>query len=135
MALNTQVSDTVANAAVDAVRVLANSGIIRIYTGTQPANANSSATGTLLATLTFSATAFAPSVAGVATANSITGANAVASGTAGYFRVLKSDTTTVLWDGSVGTSGANLNMANTTITSGGPVSIASMTFTLPEAGA
>ena len=52
MALNTQMSDAAANAACAAVIALANSGSIRIYTGTQPANANTAiGAQTLLATL------------------------------------------------------------------------------------
>ena len=79
MALNPWLSDTAARAAADAVCALCNGGTIQIRSGTQPANANTAATGTLLVTLTFSATAFAAATgAGVATANAIGSANAVA---------------------------------------------------------
>ena len=135
MALNLQISDAAANAAVNALAALANGGSIKIYAGTQPANANTAITGqTLLATLTLNATAFANAVGGVATANAITSATAVASGTATFFRVFKSDGTSVVFDGTVGTSGCDLNMNSNVISSGATVAISSLTFTLNEAG-
>lgn len=135
MAGNTQVSDTAANAAVNALTVLANSGYVKIYTSPQPANANTAVSSqTLLSTHTLSATAFASASGGVATANAVGNATAAATGTAAWFRVLKSDGTTVLFDGNVSTSGANLNLNSTAVQSGATVSISSFTFTLLEAG-
>lgn len=135
MALTAQFSDTAANAAQAAISALVNTGTLKIYTGTQPANANTAVTvQTLLATLTFSATAFGSPTAGLATANSITSATAVATGTAAWFRVLKSDGTTVVFDGSVGTSGCDLNLNSTAITSGATVAVSSFTCAVSEAG-
>jgi len=135
MALNTQLSDASANAACNPVATLCNNGFIDIYTTPQPANANTAiSTQTLLASLTFGATAFGSAVAGVATANAITSGVAGNTGTAVWFRVFKSDHTTVVFDGSVGTSGANLNLGTTSIVSGGTVSISSLTLTCVEAG-
>lgn len=134
MALNPKLSDTAANAAVNAVTALANSGFLRIYDGTQAADANTAVGAqVLLAELTLNATAFGASVAGVATANAITAdASANATGTATWFRVVKSDTTTVLFDGSVGTSGANLNLNSTAISIGANVAVTSLTYTQSE---
>ena len=135
MALNTQMSDAAANAACAAVTALANSGSIKFYTGTQAANANTAiGAQTLLATLAMSATAFGAPAAGVATANAITSANAVASGTATWFRILKSDGTTVVFDGSVGTSGCNINMNSNVISSGASVGVTALTYSIIEAG-
>jgi hypothetical protein len=134
MALNTQLADATANAACNAITALANGGTLKIYDGTQPANANTAvSTQVLLVTLTFSATAFGAAAAGVATANAITSGTAVATSTATWFRVFSSGGA-VVWDGTVGTSGANLNLPTTAITSGGSVSISSLTFTELEAG-
>lgn len=105
-----------------------NSGFIKIYTGTQPA-LNGAVTGTLLATMTFGATAFGASSGGTATANAITSGTAAATGTAGYFALLKSDGTTVVATGSVGTSGCDLNLNSTSISSGATVSCSSFTIT------
>lgn len=133
MANNPFLSDTAANAAVNAVTALLNSGTMHIYNGTQPANANTAVTSqTLLVTVTFGATAFAAAAGGVALANSITSGTAVASGTATWFRCFESNGTTVVLDGSVGTSGCDLNLTTTTISSGGTVGITSFTLTLPE---
>jgi len=132
---NTQLADASANAGVNALAALANSGFLKIYTGPQPANGNTAiTTQTLLASLALSATAFGSAAAGVATANAITNAVAAATGAAAWFRVFKSDGTTALWDGNVSTSGANLNLNSTSIQSGATVSVTSFTFTLLEAG-
>lgn len=135
MALNTQMSDTSANAQGDALAPLFNTGYLRIYSGTQPTNANTALSGnTLLATLRFNATAFPATSAGVMTANAITAdTNAAASGTASFFRALKSDGTTVLMDGSIGTASANMVVATTTITAGQTVSCSSFVVNIREA--
>lgn len=134
MALNPKLSDTAANAAVNAVTALANSGFLRIYDGIQAVDANTPvSTQVLLAELTLNATAFAAAVAGVATANAITAdASANATGTATWYRVVKADGTTVLFDGSVGTSGANLNLNSTAISIGANVAVTSLTYTQSE---
>lgn len=120
------------NAALNALGALANNGYIRLYTGSQPATPETAASGTLLAELRFNATAFGAAASGVITANAITAdASANASGDAGYYRALGSDGTTVLWDGTVGTSGADLNLNSIAISSGASVSISSLTYTLP----
>lgn len=130
MALEPKLSNEGANAAADAVTALANSGKLRIYSGTKPANADASITGTLLAELTLNATAFGAASAGVATANAITAdSSADASGTATHFRVWKSNGTSPLWDGTVGTSGADLNLNSVAISAGAQVSVSSFTYT------
>lgn len=131
MALNPTLSNVAANAEADAACALANSGYLRIYDGTQPANADTTlGAQVLLAELRFSSTAFAAAVAGVAAANAITAdPSANATGTATWFRVLKSDGTTALWDGSVGTAAANLVLDSVSIVIGGVISITAFTFT------
>ena len=120
------------NAALDALAPLVNSGYLRIYSGSQPATPETAASGVLLAELRFNATAFGAAAAGVLTANAITGdSSADATGTAGYYRVLASDGTTALWDGSVNTSGADLNLNSVAIQSGAAVSSSALTYTLP----
>lgn len=134
MALNTQISNAAASAACNALAALLNGGTLNVYAGSQPANANTAITGqTLLATLSFNATAFASAVNGVATANAITSATAVATGTASFFRCEQSGGA-VVYDGTIGTSGANLNLNSTAISSGATVAVSSLTFTINEAG-
>ncbi len=134
MALNPKLSNTAANAAADAACALCNSGFFHILDGTQAANANTAIGAQVtLAVLTFGATAFGAASAGVATANAIgSDASADATGTATWFRAYKSDHTTVVFDGSVGTSGANLNLLTTSIVATGVISISSFTYTQQE---
>jgi hypothetical protein len=117
--------------AADAVTARANNGRLRIYSGTAPADANAALSGnTLLADLPFGATAFAAAANGVATANAITtDSSADATGTATFFRALESDLTTVVFQGTVGTSGAELNLSSVSVIAGGPVSVSSLTYT------
>lgn len=134
MAFNTQVSDAAANAACNAIAALCNSGFLRIYDSTQPANANTAISGqVLLAELTFGSTAFGTAAAGVCTANAITAdSSANATGTASFFRVFKTDGTSVVYDGTVGTSGCNLNINSVAIQIGANVSVTSLTFSILE---
>jgi hypothetical protein len=130
MALNPKFTNLAVNTKVDAQAVLLNSGFLDIYDGTQPVTADTAIGAQVkLARLTFGNPAFGAGVAGVATANAITqDSSADATGTATWFRALKSDGTAVL-DGSVGTSGANLNLNSVAISSGAAVSVTSMTLT------
>ena len=121
------------NAQLDAITTFAgNSGKLRIYNGTRPATGGTATT--LLAELTCNAT-FAPAASGaVLTLNAITqDASADATGTATWFRLVKSDGTTHVMDGDVGTSGSDLNLNSTSITSGATVSITSFTITCGNA--
>lgn len=133
MANNPKQANVAVNAATNAVAALLNSGYVRIYDGAQPATADTAiTTQTLLAELTFGATAFGSAVAGVATANAIGSGTAAATGTAAWFRTFKTDGTTAVYDGSVGTSGCDMNLGSTAIQSGGLVSLSSFTYTLPK---
>ena len=103
--------------------------IIHIYDGTQPVNANTGVTTqTLLVSLAIVGT-FGTDSNGVITISSVNNGTAVATGTATWFRITKSDNSTVIMDGSVGTSGADMNLSSTGITVGQVVSITSGTIT------
>lgn len=128
------------NAAADAVVDLIDGdgggpGYIQIRTGSPPASPQVSATGTLLATLTFSPTAFGNAgavVTGRADAATITGDSSIdATGTAGWFRVYDADNAPIL-DGTVGTSGADINFNSVSFVAGGACNITSLTVTMPE---
>lgn len=132
-------TDTAVIAAVDAVTALLNSGTIKIYSSTAPTTPNASLSGdTVLATMTFGSTAFVnPATASsgtvTATANSITSGTAGNTGTATFFALLESGGTVIV-TGSVGTSGADLNLSSLSITSGATVSCSSFTITMSETG-
>jgi len=131
MALQPRRSNAAANAACNAMAALANNGYLRIYDGTQAATADTAlGSQVLLAELRFSATAFGNAVAGVATANAITAdSSANQTGTASWFRVLGSDGTSVVYDGSVGTASADLILNTVAIVLGASVSVTALTLT------
>lgn len=116
---------------------LSTSPTVRIYSGTAPANAAAAlSSNTELATLACAATPLSgftdTGSAGRATFGAIANeTSAEATGTATFFRVLKSDGTTVICQGSVGTSSADLILNTTSITLGSTVSITSATIDLP----
>lgn len=134
MANNPKYTNLAVNTAGDAMAALLNSGKLNIYNGSQPATADTAvSTQTLLAQLTFGSTAFGASSGGIATANSITGdTDADATGTASWFRLFKSDGTTAVLDGSVGTSGCDLNINSTAIQQHAEVDVSSFTITLSK---
>ena len=137
MALNAKLCTQAVNAACDAIVDLANSGILRIYDGTQPATADTAIDAqTVLAELTMGATAFGAAAEGVATAEAITkDSTANATGTAAWFRLWQANGTDELFDGSVGTSGCDLNLNSVAIQENAEVEISSFTFTVPKAAA
>lgn len=128
-----KLSTAVRNAMLDEITAaIGTSGLLRIYDGTQPAGPGTAvSTQTLLAELALSATAAPAASSGVLTFNSISNdASANATGTASWYRVVTSGGTAVV-DGSVGTSGADLNLNTVSIVSGGPVAVSSFTYTAP----
>jgi len=131
MALNPKISNAAANAEADATARLLDNGYLRIYDGTQAVDADTAlGAQVLLAELRYNATSAPAASGGVLTFNAITAdSSANATGTATWFRSLKSDGTTVVFDGSAGTSGANLNLNSVAIQSGAAVSISSHTYT------
>lgn len=126
------VRDAMLDALVDAADAGAAAGTIQIRSGTQPANADTAATGTLLATFTLADPAFDAASAGSVAidADPDLTTTAVATGTASWARVLDSDGNTV-FDGSVGTSGTDFTITSTAITNGQTVTLTAGTITLP----
>lgn len=122
-------AETLRHSMLDAITTRAGgSALLRIYDGSRPATGGTATT--LLAELTCNAT-FAPAASGGAlTLNAITqDSSANATGTATWFRIVKSDGTTHVLDGNVGTSGSDLNLTTTSITAGQPVQVTSFVIT------
>jgi hypothetical protein len=130
MATNPKFSNLTVNGEADFIGVAADSGYLRIYSGAQPTDADTAiGAQVLLAELRFAADAFPSAVAGLLTANAIVSASsAAATGTAAWARILKSDGTSVLFDGTVGTSAANVVINSTAISAGAVVSCSSLTL-------
>lgn len=119
------------NAKLDALATYAGaSAKLRIYSGTKPTNPDTAISGTMLVECVCNASAFAGAAAsGVLTASAISNGTAAASGTATHFRLWKSNGTTPVLDGTVGTATSDLIVDNTSINSGQVVSISSLTVT------
>lgn len=133
MSGNARLANAAATAAADGILSLLNSGVLRIYDGVQPADANTAVTTqNLLAQLTFGSTAFGTVTNGLATANAISSGSAGATGTATWFRALKSDGTTPVFDGSAGVSNTDLILDSASIVSGDAVGVSSFTYQQPE---
>lgn len=120
-----KISDTIRTTMVTdiitAIDADVGGGLIRIYDGTQPAKGG--AATNLLAELTFSATSTSSIASGVATFADITqDSSADATGTATWMRISDASGDFVA-DGTVGTSGSDLNLTTTSIVATQPVSI------------
>jgi hypothetical protein len=113
------------NAQLDAITTYAGAGAkLRIYDGTRPATGGTATT--LLAEFTLGSP-FAPASSGGVLSPTLPSAvNAGASGTATWFRVVKADGTTHVFDGSVG---SEMTLNTSTVTSGLQVSVTSWTIT------
>jgi hypothetical protein len=123
-------------AAADAVVDLLDgaAGALKIYTGSQPADADSTPSGDLLVTIALAAPAYgAANSSGTCTllGTPLSG-TAAASGTAGCFVVETSEGDPV-FHGSVSESGGggDLILDNTDIASGQTVNISSLSYTQP----
>lgn len=139
MAVGFYVTNTVAQSMLTALETAADAGtaaVIRILSGSVPADADAAETGTLLASLTCSATMGTVGANGNnarLTFNAITAdSSADNTGTATYFRILTQTGGTVIAQGTVGTSASDLILNTTSITAGSTVSISSATIDLPE---
>ena len=126
---------TLRNGTLDAITsAIGASGLLRVYDGTPPTNVGTALSGnTLLATCPLSATAAPAASGGVLTFNSITNdSSADATGTASFFRLLTSGATAVV-QGTVGTSGADINFNTVSFVSGAAVAVSSLVFTAGNA--
>lgn len=125
-------------------------GVIDIYSGSQPADADTGETGTKLVTITLSSGAFVADAAanginfdetssGVLSkdADEVWSGEGLDDGTAGWFRLydnsytIGSSTSAIRLDGSVATSGAQLNLSNTVISTGGTTTVDTAELTMP----
>lgn len=133
MAKNTQLTNLAVNTEGDALSDLLDNGWIDILDGTQAATGDTAiGAQVLLVSLRLNATFSGASSGGILTANAITSGTAVATGTATWCRIYKTDHTTAVMDGSVGTATANLILPTTTINSGQSVSASSFTHTIAK---
>lgn len=129
MALNPKYSNAAVNAEADALARLLDNGYLRVYSGTQPANADAALSGnTLLAEARFGATSAPAAVAGLLTFNAFTPDSSIdATGTASFYRAFKSDGSTVVMDGTVGTGTHDMVVNSTAFQAGAQFSVTAFT--------
>lgn len=130
MALNPKYANATVSAEADALARLLDNGYLRVYDGTQPATADTAiTTQVLLAELRFNATSAPAAVSGLLTFNAFTAdSSANADGTATWARALKSDGTSVVMDGSVGTATSDFIINSAVISAGAAVSCTGLTL-------
>ena len=131
MALNMNYKESLVNTQLDAIDdAVGASGKLIIYDGTQPADVDTALSGnTVLAELALSATAFGAAASGVITANAISDdASADNTGTAIWGALLTSGNVRIV-DFTVGTSGTDMIIDNTSIVAGQVVSVSSFAIT------
>lgn len=118
---------------------LGASPIIKFYSGTVPPGGAKDALGSavLLATMTAAATPIAATGADTgsnawrATWNTIPSVTVSASGTCTFYRTYKSDGTTVVDQGNVDVSGADINFSTVAFTVGSTLSLSAKTNDFP----
>ena len=135
MALNLNYNAAIRNAGLDAITTaIGASGKLRIYDGSQPATvATALGPQVLSADLALSATSAPAASGGVLTFNAISNdSSADATGTAAWGSLLTSANVRVV-DFTVGTSGTDMIIDNTSITVGQVVSCSSFVITAGNA--
>lgn len=134
--MTTRTALTVRNPAldlvVDKIDQGAGVGLIKFYSGAIPANPETPATGTLLATLSFSKPAFGSAIGGISTAAAITNGSVASNGTVGWFRITDS-AGTALFDGTVTATGGGGDLTFNVIAwiAGGTIGITSLKMEFP----
>lgn len=126
-----QYSTTLRNAQLDAIETaIGAAAILKIRSGAAPANVAAADSGTVLATFSLPSDWMAAAASGSkAKSGTWEDSSADATGTAAHFRVYASDGTTCHVQGTVGTSGADMIIDNTSINAGQVVTISSFTIT------
>ena len=132
-----QFSTTARNAALDAIETaIGTSAVLKIRSGSAPADCGTADSGTVLATLNLPSDWLAAASGGSKSKSGTwEDTSADAAGTAGHFRIYASDGTTVHMQGTITATGGggDMTLDNTSIASGQTVTITS--FTLSAGGA
>lgn len=126
-----QFSTTVRNARLDAIETtISTSAILRIRSGSAPADCAAADSGTVLATLSLPSDWMAAASAGVkGKSGTWSDSSADATGTAAHFRVYDSGGSTCHIQGTVGTSGTDMIVDSVSFTSGQSFTISQFDLT------
>lgn len=123
-------NDGLRNAQANAFGDLFNSGTIQIRSGSQPADPDDAASGTLLVEIDLPADAFGSAASGVISKSGTWSGIAIATNTAGWARFISSDTLKT-FDVTVGEVGDDLTIDDESIVTGNVVMVTAFTFTVP----
>lgn len=128
-----QFSTSARNAALDAIETaISTSAVLKIRSGSAPANVGTADSGTVLATLSLPSDWLAAASGGSKSKSGTwEDTSADATGTAGHFRIYASDGTTAHIQGTVTATGGggDMTLDNTSIASGQAVTITGFTLT------
>lgn len=135
MALNFHVN--LRNSLLDQIESFVGaSAFFRMYSGSKPTSASSATTGTKLISQKIPVSGggdwMAAASGGTKAKSGTWNFTATAAGTAGYFRIYKNNGGTIstcLLQGSVATTGADLNLNNAAFTAGQTVTVTGFTLT------
>jgi hypothetical protein len=129
---NVFLSNVGASTGLNAVGTQFNAGFIALFSGAQPAtaNTNTSASNTLVAEVAFSSVA-GSAAASTWTANALTATTAIANTTVVFFRATSSSRVAII-DGNVSTVGADMNFNTNNFASGASVAVTSFVLIWPE---
>jgi hypothetical protein len=130
-----QLSVSARNARLDAIETtIGTSAVLKIFTGSPPANCAAADSGTVLATLNLPSDWMLAASGGSKSKNGTwEDLSADNTGTAGHFRVYDNGVTACGIQGTVGTSGTDMTVNSTSFTAGQSVTVNS--FTLTDANA
>jgi hypothetical protein len=136
--ISTGLRNALLNSGID--DIFDTNGRINIYSGSQPADADDAATGTLLATITIPSDSAGAGTSGVLTFNAISDATVTTSGTAGWARFYRTGDTApgsaasasdIRLDVDCGEGSGTFSFDETDLVQNGTVSVSSLTITMP----
>jgi hypothetical protein len=133
LTLTTALRSSICDLIVDSLDAGSGAGTIAVRSGTRPADPATTATGTLLATVTLADPAFGAASSGVATLTDPAGVTIAATGTASWFRAFDSNGA-ACFDGSVTATGGggDLTVSTVSLVSGATLDVTGGTITMPQ---
>lgn len=132
--MTVQLSVSARNGALDAFEVAAGATAeLTIWSGAQPATCATANSGVELVTMTLPSDWMAAASTGTKAKSGTWSGTALATNTAGHFRIYDSTGTTCHLQGSVGLGSGDLSLDNTSIASGQTVTISTFTLTAGNA--
>lgn len=132
-----QISTEARNNLLDSIETTAGaSAILKLRSGALPANPAAADSGTVIATINLPADWMAAAASGVkAMSGSWADNSADAAGTAGHYRIYKSDGTTCVMQGNVTATGGGgaMEVDNTVLAAGQAFTVTGFSLTAPNA--